>query len=210
LKGPGNFNWKVNLTNAQVSKDPQYVLRFVSHVKSDTPTYPKDSPMFGSRGFYIYPGPNAASSATPTPSSSPTPGPTASNTANGTGSSSAAPKKKKKSNAGAIAGGVLGGLVVLALILVGVLMLLRRQRKKKEDAAAYKGLSRDEERHDVKDQYAYEAPTPTAELPDQRHEATELPGSEPQPGALTGQYTPRKQQGSQPVEMGLKTPPVGR
>jgi hypothetical protein len=185
------------------------VLRFVSHVKSDTPTYPKDSPMFGSRGFYIYPGPNAASSATPTPSSSPTPGPTASNAANGTGSSSTAPKKKKKSNAGAIAGGVLGGLVVLALILVGVLMLLRRQRKKREAAVAYKSVSRDEERNDVKDHYAYEAPRPTVELADHRYEATELPGSEPQPGALTGQYASRKHHGPQPVEMGARSPPVG-
>jgi cbb3-type cytochrome oxidase subunit 3 len=164
--------------------------------------------MFGSRGFYIYPGPNAASSATPTPSSSPTPGPTASNAANGTGSSSTAPKKKK-SNAGAIAGGVLGGLVVLALILVGVLMLLRRQRKKREDAAAYKSVARDEERNDVKDHYAYEAPTSTVELADHRYEATELPGSEPQPDALTGQYASRKHHGSQPVEMGARSPPVG-
>jgi hypothetical protein len=142
-----------------VSDDPQFVLRFVPHIKSNSPSFPKDASMMASKGFNLYPqraSTSTSSTSTSSPSSSKT---SAASDSNGT--TKKKNKNKKKSKTGAIAGGVLGGLVVLALLLGGMLVVLRRLRKKKE--ATDSSNSGPTGKKGGVQTYAYEIITPPAE-----------------------------------------------
>lgn len=188
LSKAGNFDWKVNFTNAQVSKDPQFVLRMVQHVDMNPPQFPVSSPSMASRAFYLYPGTTSSSSTTSTTASSAstptdTPTPTAQE-ANGSASVTESPKRKK-SHTGAIAGAVIGGLVAIALILGLALFFLKRVKDKRK-AAEMAGGAQNEKGEYVA--YAHEMSAPPTELPSGQ-QATELQGSAPPP-AHQEQYAP--------------------
>ncbi|KAF2686326.1 hypothetical protein K458DRAFT_430175 [Lentithecium fluviatile CBS 122367] len=212
LESPGNFDWKVNLTSAQVSKDPQFVLRFVEHVDSNPPEYPPTSPMMGSRGFYIYPAAaSTSSSSTPTPtpttssistssafttgtttssgtaaattSSSETSAPEDADSSTGSGSSSTTGNKTKKKKKSNTAA-IAGGVVGGLVVLAAILGgVLALLRRAKQKKKAAAAYGPHEKGVTI---YAHEMETPAVELGSSDYPAMELQGSTP-----AGHYAPK-------------------
>ncbi|KAF2710015.1 hypothetical protein K504DRAFT_533027 [Pleomassaria siparia CBS 279.74] len=142
----GSLNWKVNVSNAVVQTDPEFVLRLKPH--SDPPVYTNNENESPSRGFNLLVGPesdpsssaiSSASSMSSSASSSTTTSPRPSNANAGQGNENNA---EKKSNVGPIVGGVVGGIVFLALLAL-IAFLLRLAKKNKANgvrAAEVKGV----------------------------------------------------------------------